>query len=165
MGELVTKLDTLAKSENQSAAILLCKIALARNNQQMVDSNWAHIKEDRAKKATVIFNKPELSDLKGVISTMDSKEKKEFIIELISEQAGGTLTLAKLVEFTEEGMRGSNPTLEELPNNALRSLAKSRASRRGLQRFSRRLRKKKHYQHSLLQHFMLLLLQKKYFPL
>merc|ERR1712112_75099 len=125
--ELVTKLDTLAKSENQSAAILLCKIALARNNQPMMDSNWAHIKEDRAKKATVIFNKPELSDLKGVISTMDSKEKKEFIIELISEQAGGTLTLAKLVEFTEEGMKGSNLTLEELPNNALRSLAKPRA--------------------------------------
>merc|ERR1712105_28521 len=107
--ELVTKLDTLAKSENQSAAILLCKVALARNNQQMMDSNWAHIKEDRPKKATVIFNKPELSDLKGVMSSMDSKEKKEFIIEVISAQAGssGSLTLAKLVELTEEGMKGT----------------------------------------------------------
>merc|ERR1719436_319081 len=105
--ELVTKLDTHAKAENQSAAILLCKIALARNNQQMMDSNWAHIKEDRPKKANTIFNKPVLSDLKGIISSMDSKEKKEFIIELISTQAGshGSLTLAKLVELTEEGMK------------------------------------------------------------
>ena len=123
--ELVTKLDTLAKGENQSAAILLCKIALARNNQEMMDANWAHIKENRPKKASVIFNKPELSDLKGVISSMDAREKKEFIIEVISAQAGGTLTLAKLVEFTEEAMKDTDLTLEELPNDALRSLAKS----------------------------------------
>ena len=123
--ELVTKLDTLAKGENQSAAIVLCKIALARKNQEMMDANWAHIKEDRPKKASVMFNKPELSDLKGVISSMDAREKKEFIIEVISAQAGGTLTLAKLVEFTEEAMKDTDLTLEELPNDALRSLAKS----------------------------------------
>jgi len=125
--ELVTKLDTLAKAENQSAAIALCKIALARNNQQMMDANWAHIKEDRPKKASIIFNKPELSDLKGVISSMDGREKKEFMIELISAQAGGNMSLAQLVELTEEAMKGTDLTLEELPNNALRSLAKSKA--------------------------------------
>jgi len=123
--DLVTKLDTLAKGENQTAAILLCKIALARKNQQMIDANWAHIKEDRPKKATIIYNKPELSDLKGVISSMDAREKKDFIIEIIS--GSGNLTLAKLVEFTEEGMKGTDLTLEELPNNVLKTLAKSKA--------------------------------------
>merc|ERR1711971_963533 len=39
--DLVTKLDTLVKGANQSAAILLCKMALARKNQQMLDANWA----------------------------------------------------------------------------------------------------------------------------
>jgi len=123
--DLVTKLDTLAKGENQSAAILLCKIALARKNQEMIDANWAHIKEDRPKKASVIFNNPQLSDLKGVISSMDAREKKDLIIEIISN--GSNLTLAKIVEFTEEGMKGTNLTLEELPSNALKSLAKSKA--------------------------------------
>merc|ERR1719430_924096 len=123
--ELVTKLDTLAKGENQSAAIVLCKMALAKNNQEMLDTNWAHIKEDRAKKATVIFNNPRLSDIKDVVSSMDVGEKKEFIVGLLS--SGSRMSLAQLVEFTEEGINSTNLTLEELPTNTLTSLAKSRA--------------------------------------
>ena len=126
--DLVTKLDTLAKGENQAAAIVLCKAALARDNQQMFDANWAHIKEERARKAITIFNKPALSDLKGVIGSMDVTEKKEFILGTISNQAGGgNLTLAGLVEFTEEGLKDTSLTLEELPTNTLRALAKSKA--------------------------------------
>merc|ERR1711936_1298259 len=87
-------------------AMVLCKIALARNNQQMMDANWAHIKEERPRKATAIFNKPKPSDISGVISSMDTREKKEFTLQTVS---------------------GSNLSLEELPKNVLQSLAKSRA--------------------------------------
>merc|ERR1712192_395778 len=93
-------------------------------NQQMIDANWAHIKEERAKKANVIFNNPRMSDVKDIVSSMDVGEKKEFIVGLLS---GSNMSLAQPVEFTEEGLKGTNLTLEELPKNALTSLAKSRA--------------------------------------
>ena len=122
--DLVSKLDSLAKGENQAAAMVLCKIALARNNQQMMDANWAHIKEERPRKATAIFNKPKPSDISGVISSMDTREKKEFTLQTVS---GSNLSLAGLVEWVEWAVKDVNLTLEELPKNVLQSLAKSRA--------------------------------------
>ena len=104
--------------------MVLCKIALARNNQQMMDANWAHIKEERPRKATAIFNKPKPSDISGVISSMDTREKKEFTLQTVS---GSNLSLAGLVEWVEWAVKDVNLTLEELPKNVLQSLAKSRA--------------------------------------